>query len=138
MKTALISIQSLLASPEPKDPQDAQVARQMMTDPKAFDLEARRWAVKYAGSPASLLGNQNGGSSANALGDSGVLVEVDPNEGYGGYSRALVDRFVQMGFDRDRVVEAFDHFGIDRNGGNDYELEEERTEDITSRLLGDT
>jgi ubiquitin-conjugating enzyme (huntingtin interacting protein 2) len=42
-----------------------------------------------------------------------------------------------MGFDVDRVVEAFVFFGIDRNEGQDYELEEAYMGDITARLLGE-
>ena len=42
-----------------------------------------------------------------------------------------------MGFDLDRVVSAFDYVGIDRNDGEDYELEEAYMGDITARLLGE-
>ncbi len=42
-----------------------------------------------------------------------------------------------MGFDVDAVVDAFNFVGIDRNGGEDYELEEAYMGDITARLLGD-
>lgn len=42
-----------------------------------------------------------------------------------------------MGFDVDRVVEAFHYVQIDRNEGMDYELEEAYMGDITARLLGE-
>jgi ubiquitin-conjugating enzyme (huntingtin interacting protein 2) len=42
-----------------------------------------------------------------------------------------------MGFDIDRVVEAFIFVAIDRNNGEDYELEEAYMGDITARLLGE-
>ena len=58
-------------------------------------------------------------------------------EAYDGYNKDLIDRFVMMGFDLDRVVEAFNYVGIDRNGGQDYELEEAYMGDITARLLGE-
>ena len=58
-------------------------------------------------------------------------------EVYDGYNKDLVDRFVTMGFDVERVVEAFNYVGIDRNGGQDYELEEAYMGDITARLLGE-
>lgn len=51
IKSALLSLQSLLSSPEPKDPQDAEVAGMLMRDPERFDQVAREWAVKYAGAP---------------------------------------------------------------------------------------
>jgi ubiquitin-conjugating enzyme (huntingtin interacting protein 2) len=48
---ALISVRMLLESPNPKDPQDAEVAKMMMEDPEAFALKAHEWAVAYAGAP---------------------------------------------------------------------------------------
>lgn len=56
---------------------------------------------------------------------------------YGGYNQAMIDQFVVMGFDLDRVVDAFDYVGIDRNGGEEYTLEEAYMGDITARLLGE-
>lgn len=43
-----------------------------------------------------------------------------------------------MGFTASDVVEAFCYVGIDRNNGEDYELEEAYMGDITARLLGET
>lgn len=56
---------------------------------------------------------------------------------YQGYNKDLIDRFVAMGFDLDRVVDAFNFVNIDRNNGEDYELEEAYMGDITARLLGE-
>ena len=56
---------------------------------------------------------------------------------YNGYNQRMIDNFVNMGFDLDRVVEAFDYVGIDRNGGEEYTLEEAYAGDITARLLGE-
>lgn len=42
-----------------------------------------------------------------------------------------------MGFDVEKVIQAFEFVGIDRNGGQDYELEEEYMGDITARLFGE-
>ena len=42
-----------------------------------------------------------------------------------------------MGFDIDRVGYAFNYVNIDRNNGEDYELEEAYMGDITARLLGE-
>ena len=41
----------LLESPNPKDPQDAQVAKMLIETPKLFARTAHDWAVKYAGAP---------------------------------------------------------------------------------------
>lgn len=48
---ALISLRMLLESPNPKDPQDAEVAKMLMEDPESFAQKAHDWAVKYAGAP---------------------------------------------------------------------------------------
>ena len=57
---------------------------------------------------------------------------------YGGYNERMVDNFVVMGFDRDRVVSAFDFVGIDPNNGEFYEMEEAYAGDIMARLFGET
>eukprot|EP00794_Sanderia_malayensis_P007352 gene7352-8171_t len=51
LRTVLISIQALLASPEPSDPQDAVVARQYRENTEAFKITARHWAQVYGGVP---------------------------------------------------------------------------------------
>mmetsp|Transcript_14356 Transcript_14356/g.16294 ORF Transcript_14356/g.16294 Transcript_14356/m.16294 type:complete len:196 (-) Transcript_14356:454-1041(-) len=48
LKTALVSLQALLSAPEPHDPQDAQVARQYLSDRKTFEETARYWTKTYA------------------------------------------------------------------------------------------
>lgn len=42
-----------------------------------------------------------------------------------------------MGFPVENVVEAFLHFHIPRNNGQDYELEQAFMGDVTARLLGE-
>lgn len=49
LRTVLLSLQALLASPEPDDPQDAVVARQCKEKPQVFQLTAQHWAHAYAG-----------------------------------------------------------------------------------------
>jgi ubiquitin-conjugating enzyme (huntingtin interacting protein 2) len=56
---------------------------------------------------------------------------------YHGYNKDLVDRFIAMGFDVEAVVGAFEYVGIDKMGGEDYELEEAYMGDITARLFGE-
>jgi ubiquitin-conjugating enzyme (huntingtin interacting protein 2) len=56
---------------------------------------------------------------------------------YHGYNKQLVDRFVAMGFDVENVVASFEYVGIDKMGGEDYELEEAYMGDITARLFGE-
>ncbi|KAJ4329090.1 Ubiquitin-conjugating enzyme E2 1 [Fusarium piperis] len=131
IKTALLSLRMLLEFPNPKDPQDAEVANMMLKDPERFALMAHEWAVKHAGAPRQDIDlskwRKEGSTTTN---------ENDNNR-YMGYNRDLVDRFVNMGFALDAVTEAFMFFGIDQNNGQDYELEEAYMGDITARLLGE-
>eukprot|EP00735_Rhodelphis_limneticus_P006585 TRINITY_DN19005_c0_g1::TRINITY_DN19005_c0_g1_i1::g.21589::m.21589 TRINITY_DN19005_c0_g1::TRINITY_DN19005_c0_g1_i1::g.21589 ORF type:complete len:195 (+),score=13.12,sp/Q9FI61/UBC27_ARATH/55.79/2e-68,UQ_con/PF00179.21/1.8e-44,UBA/PF00627.26/1.5e+04,UBA/PF00627.26/2.2e-07,Prok-E2_B/PF14461.1/7.5e-07,RWD/PF05773.17/0.0051 TRINITY_DN19005_c0_g1_i1:85-669(+) len=48
LKNVLLSIQALLATPEPKDPQDAVVAGQYLKNPAEFNRTAREWTEKHA------------------------------------------------------------------------------------------
>ena len=55
LRTVLLSLQALLASAEPDDPQDAVVARQYKETPDVFKKTARHWAYIYAGGWFTLL-----------------------------------------------------------------------------------
>merc|ERR1712076_243224 len=48
LRTVLLSLQALLAAPEPVDPQDAVVARQYQDNYPPFRLTAQHWATAYA------------------------------------------------------------------------------------------
>jgi len=48
LKTAMLSLQALLACPEPKDPQDAVVAQQFLKDHSAYIATAKQWTFDYA------------------------------------------------------------------------------------------
>lgn len=67
LKSGLISLQGLLASPEPKDPQDAEVASMMIKDPKGYEFQARQWAVQYAGAPQKNDAESSGDPTAEQL-----------------------------------------------------------------------
>ncbi|KAK7953093.1 ubiquitin conjugating enzyme [Apiospora saccharicola] len=131
IKSSLLSLQSLLESPEPKDPQDAEVARMMMADLDGFNAKAHEWAISHAGAPRNTKFE-----SVRPRTNLAKQQEIDEAR-YHGYNKELVDRFVSMGFDVDRVVEAFQFVGIDKNNGEDYILEEAYMGDITARLLGE-
>lgn len=141
VKSALLSLQSLLSTPEPKDPQDAEVAGMLTRNPKEFDRVAHEWAVKYAGAPKRETGEGSGGSKPETTKQkkrrSKEEEAAERAALYGGYNEHMITRFVSMGFDLDRVVSAFDYVGIDPNDGEDYELEEAYMGDITARLLGE-
>ena len=127
-------------------------------NPKEFERVAHEWAVKYAGAPKKETGEGSGGSKpetakqkkkkskeeeaaerAHLYAQRNVLPDsaAADTHRYGGYNEQMINRFVWMGFDLDRVVSAFDYVGIDPNDGDDYELEEAYIGDITARLLGE-
>ncbi|KAE9378807.1 hypothetical protein N431DRAFT_326825 [Stipitochalara longipes BDJ] len=143
IKSALLSLQSLLSTPEPKDPQDAEVASMLMNNPEQFQRVAREWAIKHANAPKStnwenIIAQQPTKSKPKSQKTLSREEELRQQMlRYQGYNKDLIDRFVNMGFDIDRVVEAFNYVNIDRNNGEDYELEEAYMGDITARLLGE-
>ncbi|KJZ77115.1 hypothetical protein HIM_03436 [Hirsutella minnesotensis 3608] len=144
IKTALLSLRMLLESPNPKDPQDAEVARMLVENPEQFAIVAQDWAVRHAGAAKQdtdvkkwMKKNVKETSPQAADVNRHVSSAIRIIPVYKGYSKDLVDRFVSMGFDVDAVVDAFLYVGIDRNNGQDYELEEAYMGDITARLLGE-
>jgi ubiquitin-conjugating enzyme (huntingtin interacting protein 2) len=104
----------------------------LMEDPERFARKAQEWAVKYAGAPSSDMDMSKWKKDDKASG-----AKEDDLARYRGYHKDLVARFTNMGFSVEQVVDAFAFVGIDRNGGQDYELEEAYMGDITARLLGE-
>ena len=92
LKSTLISLQSLLCSPEPNDPQDAEVAKHYMTSRSSFDETARFWAQTYAGAPKK---DGDGRIAGPAVTDEVAIAGLD---------RAHVDQFEALGFERSKVV----------------------------------
>ncbi|MCJ1306861.1 hypothetical protein MMC25_000505 [Agyrium rufum] len=142
IKSALLSLQSLLSTPEPKDPQDAEVASMLIRNPKEFDRIAQEWAVKYAKAPKRDTGESSSGetksvSQSRAPKKSREEEEAERLAQYGGYNQQTIDEFVNMGFDLDRVVAAFQFVGLPTSRGQRYELEPAYIGDITARLLGE-
>ncbi|KAF4547187.1 Ubiquitin-conjugating enzyme-like protein 2 [Elsinoe fawcettii] len=140
LKSALIPLQSLLASPEPKDPQDAEVARMLITDPDAFAKKAREWAVQYAGAQEDGKSGTSRGTAISVKDQEDrrkQLEEAEKRAQYRGYSPALIQRFTEMGFDVRTVVAAFEAVGAGKNNGEDYELDEDLAGEITARLFGE-
>jgi ubiquitin-conjugating enzyme (huntingtin interacting protein 2) len=96
LKSTLISLQSLLCSPEPNDPQDAEVAKHYITSKPSFTETARYWTHIYAGGPevsanvrSSKLPQSNAGQDEIAM---------------AGLEKAHVDQFESLGFPRNKVV----------------------------------
>lgn len=61
-----MSLQSLLSTPEPRDPQDAVAANMYTKNKPEFDRVATEWAVKYANAPKRSTGEGSGSVTAES------------------------------------------------------------------------
>lgn len=135
LKSALLSLQSLLGSPEPSDPQDAEVARMLITNPEEFARVARQWAVKYANAPAD---KSNAGTTVSVKQQEEQRKKTEEAHRlaqYQGFNPIMIDRWTEMGFDVPKVVTAFVVVGIERKDGRNYELSASQAADVTAKLL---
>jgi ubiquitin-conjugating enzyme (huntingtin interacting protein 2) len=108
LKSTLISLQSLLCSPEPSDPQDAEVAKHYMASRAGFDDTARYWTHIYAGGPEPRRGGQavgpdKGESAPKVAGEAEAAAAMD-EIAMAGLERAHVEQFESLGFERAKVV----------------------------------
>lgn len=99
LKSTLISLQSLLCSPEPRDPQDAEVAKHYMTSKSSFEETARYWTYEHAGGP--LPENMKG--KAGTVRDPIALA---------GLNKAHVEQFADLGFEKSKVVSRFPYSSV--------------------------
>ncbi|KAJ3391636.1 ubiquitin-conjugating enzyme E2 K [Entophlyctis sp. JEL0112] len=90
LKTALISLQSLMSDPAADNPQDAMVAKHYLSNRSGFDETARQWTRQYAGAPTS--------STTDAD-------FIDPS-----VDRAALQRLCDMGFDKMQAAQALKKF----------------------------
>ncbi|PCH40467.1 hypothetical protein WOLCODRAFT_136893 [Wolfiporia cocos MD-104 SS10] len=112
LKSTLISLQSLLCSPEPRDPQDAEVAKHYMTSKSSFEETARYWTQIYAGGP----GKEDMGKAC----DEGLRDEVV----MAGLDRAHVDQFEALGFERSKVIDVLRRMNY--RGANVAQINDDR------------
>ncbi|VVT49469.1 uncharacterized protein SAPINGB_P002285 [Magnusiomyces paraingens] len=102
LRSCLISLQSLLQSPEPNDPQDAEVANHYRKDYKGFAETARYWTQHYAQPAGTPVAPGSQGSSAAPV-QLENLYGIDPQ---------LVAKFTDMGFTKEQVVDVLRWLGI--------------------------
>ncbi|TCD66854.1 hypothetical protein EIP91_000808 [Steccherinum ochraceum] len=121
LKSTLISLQSLLCSPEPNDPQDAEVAKHYMTSRASFEETAKYWTHIYAGGPGATKG-----AKVVTATDSASLDEVV----MAGLEKAHVDKFEALGFDRSKVIDVLRR--LNYRGANVAKLNDDR---IVEELL---
>ena len=94
LKSSLISLQSLLQSPEPNDPQDAEVAKHYLTNKNSFEETASSWTKLYASD-----------------GEKGVKQDLSDCALYG-IDEDVVNQFENMGFARDKTIGVLRKMGI--------------------------
>ena len=95
IKTALLSVQALLAAAEPDDPQDAVVAKMYVTNRGKFDETAKQWTKKYAVENSKISG---GG------GDEAWEKEKETRD-------PRVEKMIEMGFEEDSAKRALEKCG---------------------------
>jgi len=118
LKSTLISLQSLLCSPEPNDPQDAEVAKHFTASKGSFDETARYWTQIYAGGPGTRGKNA---SKAQVVRDEVAMA---------GLEKAHVERFEALGFERGKVIDVLRR--LNYRGANVANIHDDR---IVEELL---
>ncbi|KAL5482341.1 UBC1 [Sanghuangporus weigelae] len=114
LKSTLISLQSLLCSPEPSDPQDAEVAKHYTTSRASFEETARYWAQIYAGAPVK------GNTRKPTIGAGAVRDEI----AIAGLEKAHVEQFESLGFERSKVIDVLRR--LNYRGANVANINEDR------------
>ncbi|ORZ33475.1 ubiquitin conjugating enzyme [Catenaria anguillulae PL171] len=100
LKTTLLSIQQLLESPEPDDPQDAVVAAQYRSHRDEFERTAKQWTKVFA--MAASTANNDQGDDEEAM--DFEAMGVDP---------VKVAQLSEMGYPSGSAVRALRHCGGD-------------------------
>lgn len=114
LKSSLISLQSLLQSPEPNDPQDAEVAKHYITNKKGFEETAAYWTKIYASDDTQ--------SNKELVSDSALY----------GIDDTIVCQFENMGFPRNTAIDVLRRMGVKSFNGvsNKTELENRILEEL--------
>lgn len=129
LKSSLISLQSLLQDPVPTDPQDAQVAKVYMEDPKKFAETAANWTRIYAP-------NDNYKPTKSA-GDYHEFTEHAAEQSHHqdecakyGIDRDSVQIFEDMGFPQDKIIEAFRKLNLKKVRADDVQTQQNVLDEI--------
>jgi len=117
LKSTLISLQSLLCSPEPNDPQDAEVAKHYMTSKSSFEDTATYWTQIYAGGPGP---KEKKGKGRDNYDEAAIA----------GLEKAHVDRFESLGFPKSKIIDVLRR--LNYRGPNVAQISEDR---IVEELL---
>ncbi|KWU42178.1 hypothetical protein RHOSPDRAFT_21669, partial [Rhodotorula sp. JG-1b] len=131
LRTCLVSLQSLLSTPEPSDPQDAEVAKHYLTDRQGFESTARYWTE--ASNSFFLLAFLFPSFPSTQSQKGKLTKEDDPaaKARLAGLDWADVKAFTEMGFPADQVVDVLRH--LNYRGSNKREVGEDA---VIQRLCG--
>ncbi|KAJ7505938.1 ubiquitin-conjugating enzyme/RWD-like protein [Mycena galericulata] len=116
LKSTLISLQSLLCSPEPNDPQDAEVAKHYTTSKHSFEETAIYWTKTYAMPPADQESLKGKGASSKS--------DTRDEVAIAGLEKAHVDQFEALGFPRTKVIDVLRR--LNYRGANVAQITEDR------------
>ncbi|UZJ52824.1 hypothetical protein CBS101457_002144 [Exobasidium rhododendri] len=116
LRSTLVSLRSLLCSPEPNDPQDAEVAAHYKADLAGFESTAKFWTECYA-------------KGLNERQKETLTSHADPVIA-AGLRKEDVEKFVNMGFDQAKVIETLSR--RDYRGKNTQSITDD---DILNSLL---
>lgn len=94
LKSSLLSLQSLLQSPEPNDPQDAEVARHYLSNEEGFKEKARSWTKKYAWDIDKKLLLKQGNDASH------------------GIDNLVIEQFENMGFPKETTIKVLTRMGV--------------------------
>ncbi|GME73221.1 unnamed protein product [Ambrosiozyma monospora] len=133
LKSSLISLQSLLQSPEPTDPQDAQVAKVYMSDPKKFAETAANWTKIYAPNENYKPKNPSGKADYSEFTKQAMHFkeeeEQDECAKYG-IERATVNLFEDMGFPQDKIIMALKKLNLKKIRIDDVQTQQRVLDEI--------
>ncbi|GAA6017123.1 hypothetical protein JCM10207_002542 [Rhodosporidiobolus poonsookiae] len=146
LRTCLVSLQSLLSTPEPNDPQDAEVAKHYLTDRKGFEETAKFWTEVYAAplpsassTPVSTTHTpaaSRPGSAAPPAPPAHAAVRSPEEEAreqarLAGLEWGDVQAFAQMGFPHQQVIDTLRF--LNYRGANRQKVGEDA---VVERLFG--
>jgi ubiquitin-conjugating enzyme (huntingtin interacting protein 2) len=110
IKTALLSLQALLCSAEPSDPQDAEVANMYQSNYEQFCSTAKFWTECYA------FPKEAATEVCLPMPTLLLLLAHYPSQ------NAAVQRLVDMGFPQEQVIDALGRNGGDENAAVNFLL----------------
>ena len=116
----------LLQSPEPSDPQDAEVAKHYLSNKSGFEETAAYWTKIYASDGVDGSGSGSGSSNNNGGG-----AKLSDSALYG-IDDEIVGQYESMGFPRDKTIQVLRRMGIKsfKGVGNKSELENKILEEL--------